>query len=73
MHKNQVALIKLKSSSPLVVKVQQYVFMKTLTYIKFFFPVAPNTICFSREANSPFTLWSIDSFFSSQLSGSRLK
>ena len=56
MHKSQVGLIKLKSSSPLVVKLQQYVFMKTLTYMKFFFPVAPNTICFSKEAYSTFTL-----------------
>ena len=36
MHKNQVGLIKLKRFSPLVVKIQQFKFMKTLTYINFF-------------------------------------
>ena len=36
MHKNQVGLIKLKRFSPLVVKTQQFKFMKTLTYISFF-------------------------------------
>ena len=47
--------MKLKGISPLGVKIQQFLFMKKLTYLKLFFPVVPNTKGFARETNSPST------------------
>ena len=45
--------MKLKCFSSLGVKIQQFLFMKSLTYIKRFFPVVPNAIIgFAREINS---------------------
>ena len=47
--------MKLERFNPLEVKIQQFLFMKSLTYIKRSFPEVPNTIGFARETNSPFT------------------
>ena len=55
--------MKLKGFNPLGFKIQQFLFMKRLTYIKVFFSAVPNTIYFGREANSPFISSSRDSFF----------
>ena len=55
IHKFQVELMKLKGISPLGGKIQQFLFMKRLTYIKRFFPVVPSTVGFAREENSFFT------------------
>ena len=45
-------------------QIQQFLFMKMLTYIKPFVPAVPNTIGFAREINSSFRSWSRDPSFS---------
>ena len=55
--------MKLKGFSPLGVEIQHFLFMKSLTYIKRFFPAVPNSISFVREINSPFTPRSRDAVF----------
>ena len=58
--------MKLEGVSPVGIKIQQYLFMKRLTYIKRFFPVVSNMIGLARETNSPFTSWSSDPVFQGQ-------
>ena len=55
--------MKLKGFSPLGVKIEQFLFMKRLTYIHPLLPAVPNAIGFARETNFPFTSWSHDPFF----------
>ena len=57
---------EVKSFSPLGVKIQQFLYMKRLVYLNLFFPVVANSKGFLKETNSPFTLWSSDSFFEGQ-------
>ena len=47
--------MKLRGISPLGVKIQKFLFMKKLPYIKSFFPVVLNTKSFARETDSTST------------------
>ena len=47
--------MKLKGISSIGGKIQEFLLMKRLTYIKRFFPVMPSTVNFAREENSFFT------------------
>ena len=45
--------MKLKGFSPIGVTIQQFLFMKRLTYIRCFFPAVPNAIGFAKKQNHP--------------------
>ena len=47
--------MKLERFNPLELKIQQFLFMKRLTYTKRFFLEVPKTIGFPKETNSPLT------------------
>ena len=57
---------EVKSFSPLGIKIQQFLFMKKLANINFFFSVVANMIGFARKTNSPITSSSRDTFFEGQ-------